>query len=145
MRTDWFAKEAEEVPPMPLPPLPDAPSVQRPLEDIMKEREMQPPVIPNPTGQPEPTEPMSLKELSQLMESASKVLMDSKLATDKAHVGLSKVRAMPGPSAMDKAIVDKSQGYAAQAKKIGDSIEALAKDISAYREELAKPRSPWLE
>ena len=140
MRTDWFSKEAA---PAPAPATPAAP--QRPLEDILKERETQPPAIPTPTGKPASAEPMSLKELAQLMESAAKALLDSKLTLEKAHTALSKVGAMSGPSGNDKEIAGKSQAYAAHVKKIGDSIEALATDISAYREDLAKPNSPWLE
>jgi hypothetical protein len=144
MRTDWFNREAE---PMETPALstPAAVPTQRPLEDIQKERETQPPAIPNPTGKPEPAEPMSLKELSQLMEGAAKSLFDAKLTVEKAHTALSKVGPMSSPSSMDKEIAEKSQGFAAAAKKMGDSIETLAREVSAYREELAKPRSPWLE
>lgn len=140
MRTDWFSREAE---PAMAPAISPAP--QRPLEDILKERETTPPAIPNPTGQPAPAEPMSLKELSQLLEGAAKSLLDAKLPVEKAHTALSKVGAMSGPSGKDKEIAGKSQAYAAHAKKIGDSIEALAADISAYREDLSKPNSPWLE
>jgi hypothetical protein len=142
MRTDWFSREAEPMPEtLPTPEL----SGQRPLEDILKQRETMPPAIPNPTGQPTPAEPMSLKELSQLMESAAKALLDSKLALEKAYVAISKVGALPGPSAKDKEIAGKSQGYAANIKKMGNSIEALATDISAYREALSEPSSSWLE
>lgn len=137
MRTDWFSREAE---PMPAP----APK-QVPLSELSEKREALPPAMPNPTGNPEPAEKMSLKELSQLMESAAKSMLDSKLALEKAHVALSKVGAMSGPSGMDKEITGKSQAYAAKAKNIGDSIEALASDLSAYREDLSKPRSSWLE
>lgn len=136
MRQDWLERAAEAAPP--------ALPAQRPLEEISKEREAAPPPV-NPTGNPEPAKPMSLKELSGLMESAAKALLDSKLALEKAHVALSKVGAMSGPSGMDKAISGKSQGFASSAKNIGDSIEALASSVSAYREELSKPKSSWLE
>ena len=138
MRPDWISREADL-------PAPAAAPEMKPLDNILKERETHPPVTPNPTGTPTPAEPMSLKELSQLMESAAKALLDSKLSMEKAHTALSKVGAIPGPSEQDKEMAGKSQGYAAQIKKMGDTIEALAKDISAYREDLSKPKSPWLE
>jgi hypothetical protein len=144
MRQDWFSREAEPDAPL-APSTPGMPEAQRSLDDILKEREMQTPAIPNPTGQPAPAEPMSLKELSQLMESAAKALLDAKLTIEKAHTALSKVGAMSGPSGTDKEIAGKSQGYAANVKKMGDSIEALAKDISAYRESLSRPKGSWLE
>lgn len=140
MREDWFDREAEPEAPESI-----AEPVQRPLDDILNEREIRPPVTPNQTGQPAPAEPMSLKELSQLMESAAKAILDAKVDLEKAHVALSKVGAMPGPSGQDKEIAGKSQGYAASVKKIGDSIEALAQDISTYRESLSGSKSPWLE
>ena len=145
MRPDWFSVEAApELKPAPMPPTSPSP-LAKPLSDIMKERETQPPAIPNPTGQPTPAEPMSLKELSELMESAAKVLLESKVPLEKAHVAMSKVGAMSSSSAKDKEIAGKSQGYAAQIKKIGDSIEALANDLKAYRGSLSKPTSNWLE
>jgi hypothetical protein len=111
----------------------------------MKERETLPPAIPNPTGQPEPAKPLSLKELSQLLESAAKALLDAKLTLEKAHTATSKVGAMTSSSAKDKEIAGKSQGYAANIKKIGNSIEALADDLKAYRDSLSTPTSSWLE
>lgn len=137
MRTDWFERAAE-------PAAPPAEG-QRTLDEISKERAMTPSALPNPTGNPEPTEKMSLKELSGLMESAAKSLLDAKLAMEKANVGLSKVSTMSGPSGMDKEIAGKAQGFAASTKNIGDSIEALAQSVSAYREELSKPKGSWLE
>lgn len=143
MRTDWISKEAA-LPPAPAEPAP-ADMPQRPLGDILKERETQPPAIPNPTGKPEPAEPMSSKELGNVMETSAKALFDAKLTLEKAHVALLKVRPMSSPSALDKEVAGKAQGFAEAIKKMGDSIEALAKEVSAYREELAKPSSPWLE
>lgn len=146
MRPDWFNVEAA-VPGLksaPMPPTSPSP-LAKPLSDIMKERETQPPAIPNPTGQPEPAEPMSLKELSTLLEGAVKAVLDAKLNLEKAHIAVSKVGAMSSSSAKDREIAGKSQGYSAQIKKIGDSIEALAEDMKAYRDSLSKPTSSWLE
>ena len=146
MRPDWLAVEAAatELKPAPMPPTAPSP-LAKPLSEALKERETLPPAIPNPTGQPAPAEPMSLKELSQLLESAAKALLDSKLTLEKAHTATSKVGAMSSSSAKDKEIAGKSQGYAANIKKIGDSIEALAEDLKAYRDSLSTPTSSWLE
>ena len=88
---------------------------------------------------------MSLEELTTLLKGAIKALNDAKLSAEKAHVAMSKVGASVGPSAKDKEIAGKSQGYAANIKKIGDSIEALAGDMTAYRDSLSTPTSSWLE
>lgn len=140
--SDWISKEALiDGPKMPL-PLP-----QKSLSDISEKRQVSPPPRPASTTGASPQaapEPMSDKELASLLESSGKSLLDAKLAIEKAYVSVSKVGAMSGPSAKDKEYSSKSKAYAAEAKKIGENIEALSKEIGAYRESLLKPANPWL-
>ena len=144
MRQDWISREAADMPPMPSDLLrPET----KPLSEISEEREMHPPAETrtNPTGDPTPAEPMSVKEISGVLESAAKAVLDSRLSMEKAHVALSKVRVGVGPSAIDKGIVAKTQEYVTRIEKMNSTIEALAMEIGAYREEMSKPQSHWLE
>ena len=124
-------------------PLP--PSANKSLSDIAKEREMSPPPpIPAPTVAPAPVEPMSVTELSQLVENSFKALIDARLPLSKASAALSKVGAIKGPSARDKNLSEKADSYSMQIKKIEENIESLAEEIKAYRDSILKPSDSWL-
>lgn len=137
--SDWFNKKALDV----APALPGA--QMKSLDDMQNERAALPPPTPNPTGIPEPIEPMSLKALAQLFEMAAKSLLDSKLNIEKACVALSKVAAMKSQTDKDREIATKANGFAEEAREYMGRIEAQAKNISSMRDGLSESKNPWLE
>ena len=144
--SEWFIKKALDMPPAPGAGAPalDGASMKS-LDELRQERAITPPPVPNPTGNPEPVEPMSLKSLAQLFESAAKSALDAKLNMEKTHVALSKVGAMKSQTDKDREIAARAGGYVEEAKKLTNTTEALAKSIEAMRDGVSKPASPWLE
>ena len=142
--SEWLERKALDMPPGPVVEPAEVPGMepQKSLDEIKETRE---PVLPNPTGNPEPVEPLSLKELAGLLEEAAKSLLGSVVGIEKAHVALSKVGAMSSQTDKDREIASKTKGYAAESEKLLNSIKTLAKDIEVYRESISAPVSPWLE
>ena len=138
--SEWFKKEALDMPPMPA-----AEESLKPLPALEEERAAAPRPMPNPTGIPEPIEPMSLKSLAQLFETAAKAALDAKLNLEKAYIALAKVGTMKSQTSKDKEIATKTSAYTEEAKKLTNAIEALAKKIEEMRDGVSTPTSPWLE
>jgi len=141
----WY-KTAEDglVPSPTIPPAPT--SAPRPLSELSMDR----PERVNPTGNPEPPQPLSLKEVSDALESAAKAMLDAGLNLEKANVALSKIKAMHSQTDKDRSIVSKCDGFTQGITRMKSECEEQAKSMGDYRDELASPtgnvpKSPWLD
>jgi hypothetical protein len=107
-----------------------------PLVDIEKAREKKP-LPANPTGDPEPAKPISLKNLMSLLESSAKSLLDAGVDFEKSYASVSKVLTMGTQTESDRSIVSKAEKFSSKLEGLKSQAEALAKEIREYRSDLS--------
>jgi hypothetical protein len=114
----------------------------KPLQQVDRERPV-PPV--NPTGSPEPPQPMPLKELMGFLEGAGKALLDSGMDLEKAFANISKISSMAGISDKDKETVAKAEDFAKKVTQLKESVAAVAREVSEFRKGLSVPDAGWIQ
>ena len=142
--SQWYKTAEDGLMPKPTMP-PAAPLAPKPLSELSQER----PERVNPTGNPEPPQPLSLKEVSDALEAATKAMLDAGLNFEKAKVALDKIKAMHSQTAKDRSIVSKCDGFTEGISRMKSECETQSKSMGDYRDELASPaggapKSPWL-
>jgi len=141
----WYKMAEDGLVPPPTVPSADL-LAPKPLSELAQDR----PERVNPTGDPAPPQPLSLKEVSDALESATKAMLDAGLNLEKSNVALAKIKAMHSQTDKDRAIVSKCDGFTQAIVRMKSECETQSKSMGDYREELASstdgvPRSPWID